>query len=216
MIFFKGAATLVFHMLDLHPATLLVTIVVVLVTTHLVKAIGKQTLQDKAWDVYVYAAPRLGHAKFAHLAEKRRALVDTKREMKSISAQDEYARWTKLNRLAEKLGAEITTLTEELLVEKTLVSRFAGLVVTALTTLPIWVARLWFRKSRLFYLPNGVLPYYVEWVLAIPFFPVGAVGLTIWMMAVNSVLNSLTFVIRYALEEAPEKPKPEKASSEAK
>lgn len=79
-----------------------------------------------------------------------------------------------------------------------------------LTTLPIWIARIFFRKTHLFYLRKGVFPSYVEWILALPFLPSGTVGLTIWMFAANSVIGNAISLVSFAFEKRNDKPVREK------
>lgn len=204
-------------MLDFHPYTLVVVVAAVVIFKNLLGVVGKTTVQDYGWKLYLKLAPILGHSKLGELAQKQHELATIHRERKSISAQDEYAKWTKLNRQHDKLAAEILQLTEDISGDKASITRLVGIVLTVTTTLPIWFFRLFFRKSVLFYLPTGVLPYYLEWFLAVPFFPVGSVGLTIWMMAINNVFSSLAFLVSFPFETVvskPEKPKPEATQKE--
>lgn len=197
---------------DILPATILAFIFTVLLTKHIVAAIGKTTIVDYAWNVYTWLASKAGHAKFKKLGEKRRELVQINRERKAISAQDQYAKWTKLNRAFDKVSGEINALVEEVSSEKTRVSKLVGLAITVFTTAPIWFSRFWYRKVVLLYFPAGVLPYTVEWFLALPFTVTGGLGLTVWMFAVNNVLTSATFLAKYLVEPAVEKPEPIEAS----
>lgn len=204
-------------MLDFHPYTLVIVVAAVVIIKNLLGVVGKTTVQDYCWKLYLKLAPILGHSKLGELTQKQHELAAIHRERKSISAQDEYAKWTKLNRQHDKLTAEILLLTEVISGDKVAITKLVGIILTVTTTLPIWFFRLFFRKSVLFYLPTGVLPYYLEWFLAVPFFPVGSVGLTIWMMALNNVFSSLAFLLSFPFETVvpkPEKPKPEATKKE--
>lgn len=204
-------------MLDLHPFTLLVLVLVVLVLKNSVNAIGKSRVQDFGWSIYTWMAPKLGHKQFLELKGKRSELARVGKEKKSISAQDEYARWTKLNRQFDKLNGEISQLTESISANKTSISSMIGWAITIFTSLPIWFCRAWFRKSVLFYLPVGVLPHYLEWFLALPFFPTGSIGLTAWMFALNHVIGSVILLVSFPFEkpvDKPVKPEPTESSTE--
>lgn len=194
--------------LDLLPATILAFIFTVLLAKHAVAAVGKSSLVDSVWGFYTWLASRMGHPKFRELALKRQELVKVNRERKAISAQDQYAKWTKLNRAFDKLSGEVNALAEDVSSEKASISKLVNLTLTIFTTAPIWFSRYWYRKVVLLYFPAGVFPYPVEWVLALPFMATGGLGLTVWMFAVNSVLSSLTSLIKYALEPVVEKPEP--------
>lgn len=196
-------------MFNLQPASIVAFIFAVLVLKYSVQIVGKSSIQEKVWKLYTIGASGVGHSKFTTLAEKRNELVEINRKRKAISAQDEYAKWTKLNRQFDKLNAEVTALAEETSSEKALVVKAVNIALMMLTTAPIWFARFWYRKAVLFYLPPGAFPYYVEWGLALPFIVTGGVGLTVWMYAINSVLGSLEFLVSFYSENPvakPEKP----------
>ncbi|SGZ48402.1 CIC11C00000003693 [Sungouiella intermedia] len=193
-------------MFDLQSSTILIAIFLVLVTKHIVNLIGKSNIQNQAWNVYTQVASKAGHPKFAELSAKRKQLLEINKERKSISAQDQYAKWTKLNRQFDTVSAEVKALGDQMSVEKALFSKYVGYAITAVTTAPIWFSRYKYRKNVLFYFPPGVLPSKVEWFLALPFMKSGAVGLTIWMFAVNSVLSSVESLVRFILMPRVEKP----------
>lgn len=192
--------------MDLHPYTLLVSVLVVLVIKNVVAAVGKSNIESVVWQLYCRIAPKLGHPKLNQITLKQQEASHVNKERKSISAQDQYARWTKLNRQFDKLTEEIKQLNEEVAGEKTRVSKLLGLVLTLITTVPIWGFRLWFRKSVLMYLPPGVFPYPVERLLGLPFVTLGGVGLTVWMFASNSVISSIIFLITFPFQPPVEKP----------
>lgn len=200
-------------MFELQPSTLLVGIFLVLLAKHTVKVVGKSNIQNQAWTIYTHIASKAGHPKFANLAAKRQELLKINKERRAISAQDQYAKWTKLNRQFDTLSAEVKALGDDMSAEKAQVTKFLNLAITAITTAPIWFSRYWYRKNVLFYFPPGVLPSQIEWFLALPFMASGAAGLTIWMFAVNSVLGSAEFLISYLLSETIEEP--EKPASKA-
>lgn len=194
-------------MLDLHPYTILITVLVLLTIKQVVSSVGKSNVQGVAWALYLKLGSRLGLNKsFIEIAGKKNELAQVTREKRSISAQDEYAKWTKLNRSADKLLADIKVIEGSIAQDRAKVDRLVGISITIGTTLPIWFCRAWFRKSVLLYLPQGVFPYYVEWALALPFITVGGVGLTIWMFSVNHVLSAISLLISFPLEKSVEKP----------
>lgn len=194
-------------MFNLQPASIVVVIFVVLLLKYTVKMLGKDSIQNKAWHLYTIGASGIGHSKFTALAEKRSQLVEINRQRKAISAQDEYAKWTKLNRQFDKLNAEVASLAEQTSSEKALVGKAVNLALMLSTTAPIWFARFWYRKTVLFYFPPGAFPHYVEWGLALPFIATGGVGLTVWMYALNSILGSIEFLVNFYLEKPVAKPK---------
>lgn len=189
-------------MYDLAPELVLLLIFAVLLLKHTVAAFGKASIQNAAWNAYARIAPRFGHKKLLHLEAKRTELLAVNKERRSISAQDHYAKWTKLNRQYDKLQAEVALLSDELAKNRSQVFGLVSTAIMLLTTAPIWFSRFWFRKVVLFHLPLNVFPYVVERILALPFVVTGGVGLTVWMFAVNSVLSSLTSIISFAFAPA--------------
>ena len=188
---------------DLHPYTILLSIFLVLVVKQLVATIGKSTIQEFVWLVYLKVS---SNQSIKTYNSKQHELHETNRQKRAISAQDEYAKWTKLNRQADKLSAELQKLNQEIQQQKSSIDKASNALILVLTTLPIWIARVFYRKTHLFYIRQGIFPKYVEWVLALPFLPNGAVGLTIWMFAVNSVVSNFSFLVSFPFEKRVSKP----------
>lgn len=202
-------------MLDLKPSSILVFVFAVLLLKTVVNTIGKVNIENYAWNIYTGFASKSGHPQFVELRNKRAELVEINKQRKAISAQDQYAKWTKLNRQFDKVNGEVAALTEAVSSEKLRFTKTIGVLISLGTAAPVWFSRVWYRKAILFYFPPGVLPHYLEWVLALPFITTGGVGLTIWMMAVNSVLASLAQIILFYILPAVEQPtKPEQKPTE--
>lgn len=198
---------------DLHPFTLLISIFLVLVLKQAVNSIGKKNIETFAWRTYCQLAPKFGHSTLSKIAEKSREAADVNKQRKAISAQDQYAKWTKLNRQFDKLNAEVDSLNNELSQERATVVKVISQAITIATAVPIWFSRVWFRKSVLFYLPPGVFPYPLERLFGFPFVVLGGVGLTVWMFSVNSVISNIVFMVKFPFEKPVAKPvKQEKVS----
>lgn len=211
--FLKGPDS---SMFDLAPTSVLFLLLVVLILQNVISAIGKSTLSNHCWNLYSTVASRAGKAKFVELSKKRSELVQINKDRKSISAQDQYAKWTKLNRNFDRVSADIKTLVEEVSSEKATVNKAVNMALSILTVAPVWFCRVWYRKTVLFYFPKGYFPHAMEWVLALPFTVTGGVGLTVWMYALNSFLSSIIFLIGYLIEPAVKKPvKPVELSEQA-
>lgn len=193
--------------LDLHPYTLLLVTLVVLILKQIVSYVGKSTLQDFVWASYLKIGSKFNLNKsFDQWTAKKQELNEINKQKRLISAQDQYAKWTKLNRQADKLVAEIKTIEELINTNKDKINWYVSKLTLVLLTIPMYFIKFWYRKQVLFYLPKGVLPYPIEWVLSIPFFPLGTVGLTVWTFAVNTVIEELISWITFAFSSKPEKP----------
>lgn len=194
-------------MFNLEPASLVTVIFSVIFLKYAVKIIGKPLIQEKAWQLYTIAAPGIGHTKFTTLGEKKRELAEIDRQRKAISAQDEYAKWTKLNRQFDKLSNEVTELAKETSSERALIIRVLDMVLMFSTTVPIWFSRAWYRKSVLYYFPPGAFPPFLEKILSLSFVVSGGVGLTVWMYALDTVFSSIEFLISFYSQKPVAKPK---------
>ncbi|CAI5756808.1 unnamed protein product [Candida verbasci] len=188
---------------DLNPYTITLAIFIILLIQKIISFIGKSKLQQFIWGQYLKFS---SNSTIKQFNDKQLELKETNRMKKSISAQDEYAKWTKLNRKSDQLNIEIQQLGTEIQSLKTSIDKASNLAIMVVTTLPIWYARIFYRKKVLFYFGNGILPDYIEWVLSLPFGLKGSIGLTIWMFAVNSLLSSWIFLITFPFENKVEKP----------
>lgn len=54
----------------------------------------------------------------------------------------------------------------------------------------------YFSKSPMFWLPQNWVPYPVEWVLAFPRAPTGAVSINVWAMACAAVIAMMSEAVR--------------------
>ncbi|WLF77446.1 GET complex subunit get1 [Lodderomyces elongisporus] len=190
--------------LDIDPYTILVTSFLILAIQKLVTVIGKQKIQLYIWQIYTKYLSHSQSIKQFNLKQKE--IKDLTKQQKSISAQDEYAKWTKINRALDKLKLEVQELNETIAGEKTRIDSITKLAITLISTLPIWFLRIFCRKTALLYIRKGILPAYLEWWLALPFFKSGTIGLTCWMFVVNSVLSNLIFLISFPFTQKVERP----------
>lgn len=150
-----------------------------------------------------------------------------RKENNKISAQDEYARWTKNNRKLEALDRDIATAKNELEEHRKQVASLGRRLRTLMITMPLLVLRVWRGKHIVFELPHACMfPNVVSHVLArgwlalalIPLDYVrpqvsssnvklqGAVSLGIWVWALNNVITTVDFLITQGM--APKVPKP--------
>ncbi|KAK6462630.1 coiled-coil membrane protein [Scheffersomyces coipomensis] len=193
--------------IDLQPYTLLVSTFLILAFQQVINQVGKSTIQELVWSLYMAIGSKLNLTNsFKEYSTKQIEIVDLNKQKRLISAQDQYAKWTKLNRQVDKLTAELTQLKETISKDKSSVNSFVSLSIMLITTAPLWFFRLWFRKSILFYLPPQYLPYALEWVFSIPFFPLGSVGLTVWTFAVKQVISSIIFLSSFPFQAPVGKP----------
>ncbi|KAI5953862.1 GET1 [Candida margitis] len=201
---------------SLDPYTILITSFTLLILQKLITLVGKATIQSIVWNIYT-SSPLLAQSQsIKEYAAKQHEIRTLTHEQRSISAQDEYAKWTKLNRKLDKLKLELQGLNESISAEKAKVNSLTNSLIWISTVLPIWIMRFLFRKTNLFYIRVGILPYYIEWWLALPFFKTGTIGLTCWMFAVNYVLSDLVFSFSFPFQTKVAKPEKPVAAEQEK
>lgn len=203
-------------MLDLHPFTLLISLLIITILKKTIDIVGKKTLEDYVWYIYCKLAPIWGHSKLSEISSKSHEARQINLQRKSISAQDQYAKWTKLNRQFDKLTGEIETLNNQLSNEKSTVVKYLSTIISLTTVAPIYFARVWYRKSVLFYIPPGFFPYPIERIFALPFVTLGGVGLTVWMFSVGTVISSLVFLVKFPFETPVQKPEKKEVEKKEK
>jgi tail-anchored protein insertion receptor len=65
----------------------------------------------------------------------------------------------------------------------------------------------------MFWLPQGWVPYYAEWLLSFPRAPLGSVSIQAWVLACGAVIllvsDAIVATIRLVMEKGPQKAKAE-------
>lgn len=117
-----------------------------------------------------------------HLKSQRTlqsTLLTTSATLKSTSAQDDFAKWARLNRQHDKQIQDLQTLTSAIESHKSKFRRGARILLWVGTTGVKGGVQWWFNRAAVFWLPAGTFPYWVEYVLAFPKAPRGTTVLGI-------------------------------------
>jgi hypothetical protein len=132
--------------------------------------------------------------------------------MNSVSAQDEFAKWAKLRRNHDKAVAdyEKSSMSKDWIEEQE--TKFqpadkepqtASSVTTTKATFDKvanglrwlgtngmrYLLQFCFSRQALFWLPQGWVPGYVEWLLSFPRAPKGSISIQLWGIACASVIS---------------------------
>lgn len=151
----------------------------------------------------------------------QRKAIDLYTKRSNTSPKDEFVKWAKLDREYNSTRKQIATLSKywsemcefdvvihppcqcrliNLLTElaqaseksKTSFTRAVSTVLfLALGGLKIYV-RVHYRKQPVAWLPKGIFPYPVLWLLSLFSSPLGSVSVTVWMFIVDSALATLS------------------------
>lgn len=75
-----------------------------------------------------------------------------------------------------------------------------------------YLLQFWYSKQALFWLPQGWVPSYIEWLLAFPRAPTGSISIQVWGIACASIIAMLSdaLVALFALVRASKQSRPSK------
>ncbi|SCV00583.1 LANO_0F07602g1_1 [Lachancea nothofagi CBS 11611] len=158
-----------------------------------------------------------GALKLGELSRKRQ---DLQRQQRSTSAQDEYAKWTKLNRQISQLDTQLTEAQAQLKQTRQVGEKALSRLRLILLTAPLLLLRFWKGKVAVYTLPQGMFPRMIETILSqgwaalamAPMRYVWAPGalkplqletpvcLGIWIWALTKVLDTAEFVVRSLIQ----------------
>ncbi|VVT54565.1 uncharacterized protein SAPINGB_P004139 [Magnusiomyces paraingens] len=173
--------------------SLLVLVLLVVVFSRAISIIGKDTICDALWSLYLRIAPPSPTLRTLRAKQTRARQVHAERA--ATSAKDEFARWAKLDREAGKLRTEIDVLQSSLVSSKTSFNGVLKVTLFALTTgAKLWL-RFWYRKTPVFWVPPGVWPSYVYWFLAFSSAPRGSVSVSSWLFVVDWSVSLIEYLV---------------------
>lgn len=152
----------------------------------------------------------------------------------SISAQDNYARWTKNNRKLDELDRKLNTLRSELQGANASSKKIFGNLKIIGLTIPFWILKIWQRNHVVYHLPKqdlfpklvtgiwargwfylalGPFQYLKNGSLSIQdYVPLG-VSLGIWIWALQTTITTIEFLVKQLILEKPVTPPSKKPST---
>ncbi|OQN99110.1 hypothetical protein B0A48_14971 [Cryoendolithus antarcticus] len=154
---------------------------------HLVNTVGASTINELLWRIYT-KLPTLQSRQAASNLSLRSEVVKLNREMTNTSAQDDFAKWAKLRRQHDKKKDEYDKNAANIQSFRTNFDRAVKLLRWLGTTGARFLLQMYFAKQPLFWLPQGWVPYQVEWLLSFPKAPLGSISVQLWWIACTSVI----------------------------
>lgn len=151
-------------------------------------------------------SPLLNKPLHQQLIATDKEIVSVKREQLSVSPQDQYAKWTKLNRKLDQLNSDRENILKQ---NDALISdsqKWIKKLNFVIFTLTLWCVRLWYRKLDLFYLPNDTFPGLVLYALSFPSGKRGVLKIGQWLFSLNLVMSNLYFVYTALIKPLPSNP----------
>ncbi|EKG21926.1 CHD5-like protein [Macrophomina phaseolina MS6] len=181
-------------------ASLLLVIFIVSLVTHLVNSIPAAALNELLWILYNKLPTPTSKAAREQVKLKHEVLR-LKKEMNGVSAQDDFARWAKLRRSHDKVFADLQKSDSGIRSARTSFDTTVASIRWVLTNGLRFFLQFWYAKQPLFWIPQGWVPGYVEWILAFPRAPTGSISVQVWGVACASVISlvSEALVALYSL-----------------
>ncbi|OQO02904.1 hypothetical protein B0A48_11187 [Cryoendolithus antarcticus] len=161
---------------------------------HLVNTVGASTINELLWQIYT-KLPTPQSRQAASNLSLRGEVVKLNREMTNTSAQDDFAKWAKLRRQHDKKKDEYDKNAANIQSFRTNFDRAVKLLRWLGTTGARFLLQMYFAKQPLFWLPQGWVPYQVEWLLSFPKAPLGSISVQLWWIACTSVIAMLVALL---------------------
>ncbi|SLM40893.1 chd5 domain-containing protein [Lasallia pustulata] len=184
--------------------SLLITVFTLQLVIHLVNTIGAPAISDLLWVLW-NKLPTPTSKSVEDQTRLRRDVVRLKREMNSTSSQDEFAKWAKLRRQHDKALAEYDEKTSSLQAFKTSFERYVSVARWLSTNGLRFFLQFWYSRRPLFWIPQGWLPGYVEWLLSFPRAPRGSISIQVWgaacACAIHLVGAAVTAIVVLVIEQ---------------
>ncbi|KAJ1847775.1 GET complex subunit get1 [Coemansia sp. RSA 2708] len=158
-------------------------------------AIGYGSIAAALWDTYCRAT---GNRKAAERLELRAAIVALRRDLRSVSSVDEFARWAKLRRRLDALSASFETVSSDLSIERTAFELYVNMVLRVAVYGVRAVVSIYNYRVAVFYVPQNWF-YPVLWFLSLPSAPMGSVSVTVWAFACNRVCKRAAAIFNRTL-----------------
>lgn len=169
---------------------LLATITIVTIITYIFTyLINREKCSN--WIASKFLGDKNSIKKLSVLSKERRQI---ELERNSISAQDQYAKWTKLNRKLNKLNDEITGLSEKISSEQSKHINTISRLIMIVQNAPMYFVKFWYARTPvLLFIQNTPyswkIPFPLSYLMRMPMGQRNSVSALFWCMAVEGVLS---------------------------
>ncbi|KAL5346004.1 GET complex subunit get1 [Pseudogymnoascus australis] len=167
--------------------SLLVTVFILQLAIHLVNTVGASTVNTLLWNLY-NSLPTPTSKAFKEQKKLQAEYLAIRKELNSISAQDQFAKWAKLSRTHDKQLENLEKSKASLDGHKAKFTSIVSALRWICTNGLRMLIQFWYAKQPMFWLPHGRVPYYGEWLLSCPRAPLGSISIQVWGMACASVI----------------------------
>ncbi|KAJ2765370.1 GET complex subunit get1 [Coemansia nantahalensis] len=161
----------------------------------LLDCVGYGAVAAAAWAAFSQAT---GNKRAAERLRLKDAIVDLRRELRTVSSVDEFARWAKLRRRLDSASAEFERISGDLAVERTAFELYVNMALRAVVYGLRTVVSVYNYRTAVFYVPANWF-YPVLWFLSLPAAPMGSVSVAVWAFACNRVCRRAARAVTRAM-----------------
>ncbi|KAJ2822331.1 GET complex subunit get1, partial [Coemansia furcata] len=165
-------------------------------------SIGFSAVASALWDTYCKA---VGNQKAAERIELKDGIVLLRRDLRSVSSVDEFAKWAKMRRRLDALSAKFERVSSDLAIERTAFELYVNLVLRVIVYGSRAVLNIYNYRTPVFYVPANWF-YPVLWFLSLPTAPMGSVSVSVWSFACNRVCKRAAAIYNRVLKPVPATP----------
>ncbi|KAK9450446.1 CHD5-like protein-domain-containing protein [Limtongia smithiae] len=174
---------------------ILIVIGVVLINA-IIAAVGKENISELAWYLWSTYVPGKASRAIQELQKTQRETLAVNTEKTNTSAQDEFAKWAKLNRKVEKLTEQLEQLNSDISKQSTSFKKLVKRLLWVCTSGMKFGVRIKYRKAAMFWLPPGMFPSWAERILSLTSAPRGSVSVAVWFMVVDyAIKDAVVFAL---------------------
>jgi hypothetical protein len=171
-------------------APVFLIILAVEVAIVVINAVGVQTINSILWALLSFfptEASRLS-------AQRKKTQIEylkVRRELNATSSQDEFAKWAKLQRQHDKLLEQLEKMKRAIDGSRTKFDGYISALRFLLTRAPQFILPMWFAGQPVFWLPHGMFPWAIEWLISFPKAPLGSVSPATWQVSCSITIGLL-------------------------
>ncbi|ORZ36847.1 WRB/Get1 family [Catenaria anguillulae PL171] len=179
------------------------TVLVGAIFIELVSWLGFTLISEQLFAVYRWVFYRSSYAQQAQLRDE---IFGLRKEVKGVSAMDEFAKWARVRRQLDGKTQAYEEITNTLRSTRTMFLLKAQVFTRGLFYLVYLGLSIAYRTTPMFYASDdwfgGGL---IGWFLSLPFAPAGAISVVVWVYACRRVLrNVMELVLGDKLDAVPE------------
>ncbi|KAJ1954278.1 GET complex subunit get1 [Dipsacomyces acuminosporus] len=175
---------------------LLLSIFVLELVSALLDSIGYGAVSSALWDTYCKVT---GNKKAAERLELKDSIMHLRRELRTISSVDQFAKWAKMRRRLDALSAKFEKVSSDLAIERTAFELYVNLILRVVIYGSRAVINIYNYRVPVFYVPANWF-YPVLWFLSLPAAPTGSVSVSVWAFACNRVCKRGAIILDRVLK----------------